>query len=298
MSGRADFDRTVDDLQSCGGVGAGRPAPQLQGYSRTEQGHDPSQRVSGGRIPTVVAACCQVARCPFPRQEKGAVGPERVNRFATAPRFEAGPNTSFIDFFNADLIPGLEMSGGYGLFQPGGRLPAHVHDFDESICIIAGTATCNVEGRRRALSGGATAMVPRGRVHYFINETTAPMAMLWVYAGPLPLRVVVAEACATEDGRRGGDGCFARSGPAAGNSAPARTTNAWGMSSDSFATRAFVPQNSRMSPLSSCSIELMCPLSSSGERGLRRTTFGMSPNVYRSGARVCGLAVDAGYCLS
>jgi 2-keto-3-deoxy-L-rhamnonate aldolase RhmA/quercetin dioxygenase-like cupin family protein len=130
----------------------------------------------------------------------GPAGAERVNRFQTAPRFEAGPNTSFIDFFNAELVPGIEMSGGYGLFQPRGRLPAHVHDFDESICIIDGSATCIVEGRHYTLDGCATAMVPRGRVHYFINESPAPMAMLWVYAGPLPLRVVVAERCATVEG--------------------------------------------------------------------------------------------------
>ncbi len=42
----------------------------------------------------------------------GQPGGERVNRFATAKRFEAGPNTSFIDFFNKDLMPGMEMSGG------------------------------------------------------------------------------------------------------------------------------------------------------------------------------------------
>jgi 2-keto-3-deoxy-L-rhamnonate aldolase RhmA/quercetin dioxygenase-like cupin family protein len=130
----------------------------------------------------------------------GQAGAERVNRFQTAPRFEAGPNTAFIDFFNAELVPGIEMSGGYGLFQPGGRLPAHVHDFDESICIIDGNATCVVEGQRYTLEGCSTAMVPRGRVHYFINESKAPMAMLWVYAGPLPLRVVVNERCATVDG--------------------------------------------------------------------------------------------------
>ena len=52
-----------------------------------------------------------------------------------------------------DLMPGIEMSGGYGLFRPGGRLPAHIHDFDESICIVEGTATCVVEGRRYTMSG-------------------------------------------------------------------------------------------------------------------------------------------------
>ena len=135
----------------------------------------------------------------MPDSATGRPGAERVNRFAVAPRFAAGPNTQFIDFFNEQLLPGLEMSGGYGLFYPGGRLPAHLHDFDESICIISGTATCVVEGNRYSLSNAATALVPRGRIHYFINESGGPMAMLWVYAGPRPERIVVDERCATVD---------------------------------------------------------------------------------------------------
>lgn len=142
----------------------------------------------------------------MPAESEGASGAERVNRFQTAARFEAGPNTEFIDFFNETLMPGLEMSGGYGLFLPGGRLPAHVHDFDESICIIDGEAVCIVEGRRHKMSGGATALQPRGRVHYFINESDGPMAMIWVYAGPSPIRIVVDERCATVEGDPWGEG--------------------------------------------------------------------------------------------
>ncbi|MAE64106.1 MAG: hypothetical protein CMJ18_07500 [Phycisphaeraceae bacterium] len=127
-------------------------------------------------------------------------GTERITRFRTAERYDAGPNTSCIDFFNDDLLPGLEMSGGYGVFGPQGRLPAHVHDFDESICIIRGSATCVVEGRRHALRDFATALQPRGRVHYFMNEGQDPMEMLWVYAGPKPQRLVVDERCATVEG--------------------------------------------------------------------------------------------------
>ena len=97
-------------------------------------------------------------------------------------------------------MPGIEVSGGYGLFQPGGRLPAHIHDFDESICIIEGEATCVVEGRRYTMNGGATALQPRGRVHYFINRSDRPMAMIWVYAGPRPERIIVDERCATVEG--------------------------------------------------------------------------------------------------
>ena len=78
--------------------------------------------------------------------------------------------------------------------------PRHVHDFDESICIISGEATCVVEGRRYSMSDCSTALQPRGRVHYFVNESTRPMEMLWVYAGPKPERIIVDERCATVDG--------------------------------------------------------------------------------------------------
>ena len=134
----------------------------------------------------------------MPRSSTGVRGKERFTRFNTAPRSEAGPGTSFIDYFNRDLMPNLEMSGGYGLFQPGGRLPAHFHDFDESICIIEGTATCICEGRHHPMSDCATALQPRGRVHYFINNSENPMAMLWVYAGPTPDRLLAQERCAIE----------------------------------------------------------------------------------------------------
>jgi quercetin dioxygenase-like cupin family protein len=139
---------------------------------------------------------------PMPDDSTGpcAAGLERVTRFASAKRDELGNGATFIDYFNETLVPGIEMSGGYGEFLPCGRLPAHIHDFDESICIVSGTATCVVEGRRHAMQNYASALEPRGRVHYFVNESNQPMAMIWVYAGPDPRRIVVDERCATADG--------------------------------------------------------------------------------------------------
>ncbi len=126
-----------------------------------------------------------------PNDFNGHKGPERITRYNTAWRYAAGPNTEFIDYFNDTLIPKIGMSGGYGLFYNKGRLPAHFHDFDESICIIEGEATCFVEGRRYIMSDLSTAIQPRGRVHYFINNSQEPMAMIWVYAGPRPERIEV-----------------------------------------------------------------------------------------------------------
>ena len=134
---------------------------------------------------------------PFDRKEmpfdsNGTPGFERVTRFSTAERLRGvGPGSEFIDYFNASLMPGIEMSGGFARFDPGGRLPDHIHDFDESICIIQGDASCLVEGRKYSLGGCATAMVPRGRVHYFVNDSPDQMDMVWVYAGPMPERIVI-----------------------------------------------------------------------------------------------------------
>jgi 2-dehydro-3-deoxyglucarate aldolase/4-hydroxy-2-oxoheptanedioate aldolase len=133
-------------------------------------------------------------RREMPGDAGGQAGAERINRHATTNWYEPAQGARFQDFYNRDLgCP--EMSGGYGLFQPDGRLPCHIHDFDESITIIQGTATCVVEGHRYRLADNATALCPRGRCHYFINETRRPMAMLWVYAGPLPQRLVMQESC-------------------------------------------------------------------------------------------------------
>lgn len=139
-------------------------------------------------------------RRAMPAGAQDPANPERVNWHRTAKRFEAGAGATFIDFFNKDLVPGIEMSGGYGLFAPGGRLPCHIHDFDESICIVQGVATCIVEGRKYQMSDNATALQPRGRCHYFVNESDRPMAMLWVYAGPVPERVVLEEGNCTTAG--------------------------------------------------------------------------------------------------
>jgi 2-keto-3-deoxy-L-rhamnonate aldolase RhmA/quercetin dioxygenase-like cupin family protein len=132
-------------------------------------------------------------RTDMPPESKGTPGFERVTRFSRADRLQGiDPGTEFIDYFNAALMPGIEMSGGFARFDPSGRLPDHLHEFDESICIVRGNAHCLVEGRQYSLGNCATAMVPRGRVHYFINESPKQMDMIWVYAGPMPERIVIA----------------------------------------------------------------------------------------------------------
>ena len=121
----------------------------------------------------------------------GKSGEEQITRFNSASRYNAGANTAFIDYFNEGMLATVGMSGGLGIFYKDGRLPAHFHAFDESICIISGEAICITQQNKYNLSNLSTALQPNGLPHYFINPYQKEMYMIWVYAGAMPVRTEV-----------------------------------------------------------------------------------------------------------
>ena len=116
--------------------------------------------------------------------------PETITRFGQCPVYELSENAFFSDLF-AKRFGAQGICGGYGRFHPGASLPCHIHDFDESITIVEGSAVCYVQGRSYELSGYDTAFIPKGIPHRFMNQSDAAMAMLWVYAGDEPDRILV-----------------------------------------------------------------------------------------------------------
>ncbi len=128
---------------------------------------------------------------PMPDDLNGKSAKEYITRFRIADNYNAGSHTAFIDYFNESILAGVGMSGGLGVFYKGGRLPAHFHAFDESICIISGEAVCVTLQRRYKLSNLSTALQPQGLPHYFINPYDTEMIMIWVYAGAMPVRTEV-----------------------------------------------------------------------------------------------------------
>lgn len=122
--------------------------------------------------------------------ESDASWPEHVTRFEGAAIYQLAPQARFRDLFGG-RFGARGICGGYGIFEPGTSLPCHLHHFDESITIVTGRAVCQVAGREYELSGYDTAWVPRGRPHRFINRSDKPMAMIWVYAGDTPDRVIL-----------------------------------------------------------------------------------------------------------
>lgn len=120
----------------------------------------------------------------------GSSDPEYIVRANEMKPYDLAEGTRFIDLF-AGRFGSVGICGGYGEFNPGSSLPCHIHDYDESITIVAGEAVCEVKGRQYRLTGCDTAFVPRGRPHRFLNESGKPMAMVWVYSGSEPTRTVL-----------------------------------------------------------------------------------------------------------
>lgn len=116
--------------------------------------------------------------------------PETIIRYRGESAYELSDQAYFLDLF-ARRYGSVGICGGHGRFMPGASLPCHTHDFDESITITKGAATCLVAGRRYELSGCDTAFIPKGLPHRFINLSGEEMEMVWVYAGSEPDRIVV-----------------------------------------------------------------------------------------------------------
>jgi putative monooxygenase len=131
----------------------------------------------------------------FPLEDRGAGNPapndpETIVRYENDAVYELSTNAFFLDLF-ARRYGADGICGGYGRFLPGASLPCHIHDFDESITIVKGTAVCLVQGRQYELSGCDTAFIPKGLPHRFLNLSGEEMSMIWVYAGSEPDRRVV-----------------------------------------------------------------------------------------------------------
>ena len=127
-------------------------------------------------------------------------GAERVNRFHGRHAVRGGTGDSVHRLLQRGARTGHRDERRLRPVLPGGPAAGPLPRVRRVDLHHRGEATCVVEGRRYALHDRATALQPRGRVHYFINTSDAPMAMLWVYAGPTPLRIVVDERCATVAG--------------------------------------------------------------------------------------------------
>lgn len=93
------------------------------------------------------------------------------------------------------VVAGIGAEGflnGITEFDPGAAIPLHTHNCEETVVVIEGRATFEVDGREYELDTLDTTWVPAGVPHRFMNRSGARMRILWTYSSIEATRTIVA----------------------------------------------------------------------------------------------------------
>ncbi|WP_425496184.1 cupin domain-containing protein [Paraburkholderia caffeinitolerans] len=65
-------------------------------------------------------------------------------------------------------------AGGAKSLAPGAGTPPHQHDCDEVVICLGGEGELRTDGRQQRLGSQSILILPRGRVHQFLNVGSQP----------------------------------------------------------------------------------------------------------------------------
>jgi len=75
-----------------------------------------------------------------------------------------------------------KITTGISVYPAGTGAPAHTHNCDEHVTLLAGSAEVEIDGVVTPLVPDDTTYVAAGIVHCFRNTGDVPMKILWVYS--------------------------------------------------------------------------------------------------------------------
>ncbi|MFQ8213653.1 cupin domain-containing protein [Klebsiella pneumoniae] len=83
-------------------------------------------------------------------------------------------------------VPGAATGGVISVTDawvpPGGGPPPHIHvDALEIIVVLDGAITVELDGRHETAAAGDAAVIPPGTVHHFLNHTTTPAHLQFLF---------------------------------------------------------------------------------------------------------------------
>ncbi|MEU3938008.1 cupin domain-containing protein [Streptomyces sp. NPDC029044] len=109
-----------------------------------------------------------------------------------AERFDRGGGVTTIPYVGKWNSGTAVITTGQTVFQPGTGLPVHSHNVEESVLILEGEATAEIDGRLFDLEVGQATWVPAGIPHRFFNRGQDVMRIYWVYGGRDVTRTITA----------------------------------------------------------------------------------------------------------
>jgi putative monooxygenase len=81
-----------------------------------------------------------------------------------------------------DGIGSEHLTSGITTFAPGAAIASHWHNCDESVVVVAGEATAEIDGALFPMKPYDATFVPAGVPHRVLNRSDAPMTICWLYA--------------------------------------------------------------------------------------------------------------------
>jgi mannose-6-phosphate isomerase-like protein (cupin superfamily) len=67
---------------------------------------------------------------------------------------------------------------------PGGEIGEEVHEVDQILTFVSGTAQAIVGGQKKNVAQGDLVVVPAGKKHNFVNNGVNPLVLYTVYGPP------------------------------------------------------------------------------------------------------------------
>jgi quercetin dioxygenase-like cupin family protein len=95
-------------------------------------------------------------------------------------------------------IGSTSLLNGITEFAPGGAIPLHTHNCEESVVVLEGEALVEIAGATHRMGVHDTTWVPAGVPHRFVNAGPRRLRIFWTYASVDATRTLVA----TGDTRR------------------------------------------------------------------------------------------------
>jgi mannose-6-phosphate isomerase-like protein (cupin superfamily) len=116
----------------------------------------------------------------------------RIFRPAEIPAVDRGGGVRTIPLLTA-RTGATSFINGITIFPPGGSVPLHKHNCDESVVVLNGHAVAEIAGTESDVAEGDVTSIPEGVHHRFRNVSpTEELKILWIYASLDADRTIIA----------------------------------------------------------------------------------------------------------
>jgi len=123
--------------------------------------------------------------------------PAVILHSAQIPARQRGGGASTIPLVSR-LVGAKDFLNGLTMFGPGAAIAEHIHNCDESVVVVKGSAVAHIDGVAHNVTVGDTSFIPAGVRHYFENASaTEDMHIFWTYSSVDATRTIVATGVTT-----------------------------------------------------------------------------------------------------